>query len=262
MSKNQIADTPRNGLALLEDTLKSNTENTKALGRVLLAVKFGALTVNGQTPDVAYGIGEYFIHGGRVKFDLSALSAQEKQQFFTFITNNQAITRAFATHRAGGRDADGSPAEAKSGLLGLISDVFRALLGRSNHYGINLPVGGINTPCREGVAESIGKNIEENGEWGHMYLHWDDNLVMVGVESSAIGKHNERTGAKHSIVGLSDEESPFLEQKINSQALRDQQVAKRMTPLTTSEKYNWATVKISPQMLCEMLKDDESQKDN
>ncbi|KTC96415.1 hypothetical protein [Legionella feeleii] len=173
----------RDGLTLLEDTLRNPSENSKALGRVLLAIKTGELTVNGQVPDDAYPIGEYLSHGGRVNFDVSGLSPEEQQQFFAFITNNRATPRAFATHRAGGTDANGSPAEAKSGLLGAISDAFRALVGASKHSGINLAIGG-KVPNWEGATDSFGNTPNESGEWGHMYLHQDTNIVMVGVEAS------------------------------------------------------------------------------
>ncbi|STX39337.1 hypothetical protein [Legionella feeleii] len=244
---------PRDGLTLLEDTLRQPTENSKALGRVLLAVKSGTLTVNGQVPDDAYPIGEYLTHGGRINFDVSALSAEEQQQFYAFITNNQAKPRAFATHRAGGTDANGSPAEAKSGLLGAISDAFRALVGASKHAGINLAIGGNHIASREGALDSLGKNPDESGEWGHMYLHQDTNIVMVGVEASAPGKHNVRTGEAHSKTGGAGELSPFLQRKIDSRELHEEQIKAGKTPLSTKEKYNWATVKISPEQLRQMI---------
>lgn len=249
----KIALPPRSGLELLEDTLRSDTENTKALGRVLLAIKSGTLTVNGQAPDEAYPIGEYLTHGGRINFDVSALSAEEQQQFYNFITNNQAKPRAFATHRAGGTDANGSPAEAKSGLLGAISDAFRALFGASKHAGINLAIGGNHIASREGAPGGLGKNPDESGEWGHMYLHQDSNIVMVGVEASAPGKHNLRTGEAHSKTGAAGELSPFLQKKIDSKALREEQIEAGKTPLSTKEKYNWATVKISSDQLRQMM---------
>ncbi|STX41062.1 Uncharacterised protein [Legionella donaldsonii] len=248
---------PRDGLTLLEDTLRNPTENSKALGRVLLAIKSGTLTVNGQAPDDAYPIGEYLTHGGRVNFDVSALSAEEQQQFYAFITNSQAKTRAFATHRAGGTDANGSPAEAKSGLLGAISDAFRALVGASKHAGINLAIGGNHIASREGASGGLGKNPDESGEWGHMYLHQDTNIVMVGVEASAPGKHNTRTGESHSKTGAAGELSPFLQKKIDSRELHEEQIKAGKTPLSTKEKYNWATVKISSEQLRQMMLADQ-----
>lgn len=242
----------RDGLTLLEDSLRNPSENSKALGRVLLAIKTGELTVNGQVPDDAYPIGEYLSHGGRVNFDVSGLSPEEQQQFFAFITNNQATPRAFATHRAGGTDANGSPAEAKSGLLGAISDAFRALVGASKHSGINLAIGG-KIPNWEGASDSFGSTPDESGEWGHMYLHQDTNIVMVGVEASAPGKHNVRTGESHSKTGAAGELSPFLQKKIDSKALREEQSHAGKAPLSTKEKYNWATVKISPLQLQQMI---------
>ncbi|MCC5015800.1 hypothetical protein [Legionella sp. 31fI33] len=248
---------PRTGLELLEDTLRSDTENTKALGRVLLAIKSGTLTVNGQAPDEDYPIGEYLTHGGRINFDVSALSAEEQQQFYAFITNNQAKPRAFATHRAGGTDANGSPAEAKSGLLGAISDAFRALVGASKHAGINLAIGGNHIASREGAPGSLGQHPDESGEWGHMYLHQDSNIVMVGIEASAPGKHNVRTGESHSKTGAAGELSPFLQKKIDSRELQQEQVKAGKKPLSTKEKYNWATVKISSDQLRQMMLADQ-----
>ncbi|WP_232220748.1 hypothetical protein [Legionella tunisiensis] len=245
----------RDGLELLEDTLRSDTDNTKALGNVLFAVKSGTLMVNGQTPDEAYVIGEYLIHGGRIKFDLSELSPTQQEQFFAFITNGQASPRAFATHRAGGTDANNSPAETKSGLFGAIIDAFRALSGYPKHYGIHLPVGGNQTVTRAGecVVSGLGQTPDESGEWGHMYLHKDTNLVLVGIEGSAPGKKNKRTGEAHSWTGGSGTISPFWEWKINSKNLRTQQEYAEKTPLTTAEKNNWATVKISSEQFPVMM---------
>lgn len=248
---------PRSGLELLEDTLGSDTDNTKALGRVLLAIKSGTLTVNGQAPDDDYPIGEYLTHGGRINFDVSALSAEEQELFYAFITNNQAKPRAFATHRAGGTDANGSPAEAKSGLLGAISDAFRALVGASKHAGINLAIGGNHIASREGAPDNLGKTPDESGEWGHMYLHQDTNIVMVGVEASAPGKHNVRTGEAHSKTGAAGELSPFLQKKIDSSELHAEQIKAGKKPLSTKEKYNWATVKISSEQFRQMKTPDQ-----
>lgn len=234
----------RDGLELLEDTLGDKTEESKALGRVLLAMKFGDLSIQGQVPDSAYPLGEYLIHGGRIKFDLSELSHSEQKQFFDFITNKQATTRAFASHRAGGIDANGSPAEAKSGILGAISDAFRALTGTSKHFGINLSVGSAEIPNKEGQA--IGEYPQANGEWGHMYLHKDDDIVLIGIEASAPGKKNQRTNEAHSVTGATGEKSPFMQEKINTKELREKQMSQGLSPLSTNEKNNWASVKISP----------------
>lgn len=248
---------PRSGLQLLEDTLKSDTANAKALGRVLLAVKTGILTVNGQNPDIAYYLGDYFIFGGRIKFDLTDLSPAEQEQFFSFITNGQAKRRSFATHRAGGTDASGNPAEAKSGLGGAIIDLFLAMINASDHYGIDLAIGGSNILCREGVDESLGQTPDESGRWGHMYLRKDNDLVLIGIEGSGPGKHNIRTGEAHSSVGGAGERSPFLQYKIDSDALHQEQILAGKTPLSTREKYNWANVKITRAQLEEMLEADK-----
>ena len=90
----------KSGLTLLIDTLKTQTANSEALGSVLTAMDAGTLTVNGEPPDKAYPLGEYLIHGGRIKFDLSELNDKQKTDFFIFITNKNAQPRIFATHRA------------------------------------------------------------------------------------------------------------------------------------------------------------------
>ena len=95
---------PGPGLKLLTDTIKDETPNSVALGRVLNAIDKGTLTVNGQSPDKAYSIGEYLIHGGRIKFDVSDLNSQQQSKFFNYVTNEQAKNRTFSTHRAGGND--------------------------------------------------------------------------------------------------------------------------------------------------------------
>jgi hypothetical protein len=240
----------RDGLELVEDTLGEGSEQTKALGRVLLVMKQGDLTVNGQIPDSSYPLGEYLIHGGRIKFDISELSKEEQQEFFDFITNKQATTRAFASHRAAGIDASGSPAETKSGILGAASDAFQALVGNSKHYGINLPIGSADIPNMEG--DGIGQYPQANGEWGHMYLHKDEGIVLVGVEASAPGKKNSRTNEAHSVTGATGEKSPFLQEKIDTEVLRNKQISEGHTPLSTKEKNNWASVKVTSEQFKKM----------
>ncbi|MCC5792765.1 MAG: hypothetical protein JJT82_09205 [Legionellaceae bacterium] len=256
---------PRGGLALLADTVREPGGNGVALGRTLLAIEKGDLSVNGQMPDKDYPLGEYLVHGGRVKFDLSALTRAQQETFFRFISAEQAKERKFATHRAGGMDASGSPAETKSGLWGVIADVGRTLLrtfGKAfysstkaehvGHYGLNLAIGGSQIPAREGNTEALQQRPDESGEWGHMYLHKARDLLLLGLEPSAPGKNNRRTGETHSTTGASGERSGFLELKINSKALHEAQIASGKTPLSTTEKYNWATVKLSTEQ-CEAL---------
>ena len=229
------------GLTLLIDTLKTQTANSEALGSVLTAMDAGTLTVNGEPPDKAYPLGEYLIHGGRIKFDLSELNDKQKTDFFNFITNQKAQPRIFATHRASTKlDAAGSPAEEKSSFFGGFSDVFSYALGRGKHFGIDLAIGGL-----------ADNGPQENGEWGHMYIHRNDsaNLLLIGIEPSAPGMSNARTGEAHSKTGAAGKLSPFLEKKINSQDLRDEQSRAEHAPLSTNAKYNWATVKIDSNQL-------------
>jgi len=246
----------RDGLELLTDTLGDQTDKSRALGRVLKAIDKGTLTVNGQTPDNAYSIGEYLIHGGRIKFDVSQLNAHQQDAFFNHITNNQAQARTFATHRAGGIDASGSPAEAKSGLIGAIFDAARGLVGKSKHYGINLAIGGSNKLNKEGHSQD--ELPDESGQWGHMYLHKDSNIVLVGIEPSGPGVTNKRTQEAHSKTGGAGEHSPFLEYKINSEALQQEQRNKGNNPLSVKEKYNWATIKVTPQQLDQLMTADDA----
>ena len=251
-SERQAITSTRSGLGLLRDTLVDVTDNSCALGRVLKAIDTGTLTVNGQTPDVAYSIGEYLVHGGRIKFDVSELNPEDQDIFFDYITNKQAKARTFATHRVGGIDASGSPAEAKSGFFGAVGDLFRRAgvylgIAQSKHYGINLAIGGSNIANREG--ESLGINPDESGQWGHMYLHKDSGIVLVGIEPSGPGQTNKRTAEDHSTTGESGTFSPFLEKKINSPALQQDQLKSGKEPLSVEEKYNWATVKMTSAQL-------------
>ncbi len=116
-SESSSRDEQNIGLKLLSDTFTKESDHTLALCRVLDAMNTGELTVNGQQPDENYFLGEYLIHGGRIKFDVSDLSAEEQESFFKWITAGKAKSRAFATHRAGGTDASGAPAEEKSGSV-------------------------------------------------------------------------------------------------------------------------------------------------
>ena len=114
----------------IKDSVLAPTPNVLALARVYQAIAVGSLTVNGLAPDAAYSVSEYLMHGGRVRFDLTALSGGERAEFFQYVFNQNQIEekqatiypRKFATHRPGGVDADGHLAEKKSGILGFLLD--------------------------------------------------------------------------------------------------------------------------------------------
>lgn len=239
------------GLDLLAETftpvqLNTGTQplhkNVVALGRILTAIQYGNLTVNGLLPDDDYALGEYLLHGGRIRFDLTELSIEKQIELKTLLFPIETLyPRAFATHRLGGKDANGNLAEVKSGLFGAIIDAFNYyILGQTKHYGMDLPIGGLG-------KKHNGQTIHADGQWGHLYAHFDNHFMMIGIEPSAPGKTNLRTQAKHSKVGKSDKYSPFLSLKIDDKALHDQQKAEGCCPLSTQSKYNWACVKINDQ---------------
>jgi hypothetical protein len=219
--------------------------NVIAMARVYQAIGVGNLSVNGLQPDANYSLADYLIYGGRIRFDLQALSADEKEDFWNYIFNQNLDAsssilyhRRYATHRAAGVDASGNLAEIKSLVLGSLIDTFTPL-NKSLHWGIDLPIG--------------GKNAKADGEWGHMYIGKSDAMVMVGIEPSAYGKKNKRTQEVHSVLGLSGKLSPFMQPKINSSALAKQQISMGKCPLSTKGKYNWACVKITPLALQSLL---------
>lgn len=243
---------PRSGMELLRDTLEDKTDNSTALGRMLSSIYVGALSVQGQPPDRDYPVGEYIIHGGRVKFDLRELSDSERKRFFDYISNGKAVPREFATHRVGDElDADGSPKEIKTGLGGVFGDMLSSSKGIPIHYGINIAVGGRQTVCREGGEESLGKKPAEDGQWGHMYIHKDDEhgVMLVGVEGAELHKKNLRSLQGHSVLGIKGEFSAFNEFKNTSKDLHDQQIKVGKQPINIGNDINWATVRITQKSL-------------
>lgn len=245
---------------------RSINPNVVALARFYHIIGVGDLTINGLPPDEDYRLGEYLIYGGRIRFDLSKLDAEERKKFFKYIDPsyqepNYCIgdddvapvikPRLFATHRRGELDANGNIAETKTGLwsafLDLLSPItesfrkFFKLKPRGRHLGINLPIGGEGGTFADQVIEA------QSGQWGHMYIYDDhsNGFMMMGIESSPPLTRNLRTGEFHSLTGRSENHSPFTARKINDPSLhREQQENSRCPISSTKGKYNWACVTI------------------
>lgn len=223
--------------------------NVKVLTRVYQAIRSGDLTVNGLPPDKNYYLGEYLIHGGRIRFDLSQLSKENRQLFFDYIKGDATFYhRKYATHRRGAVDPDGNIAEEKSGLWGAFID----LLTRehhSKHLYINLPIGG------EGREEK-GGIVAADGQWGHMYIYDDhkNGFMMIGIEQSGPGQRNLRTGKGHSKLGRAGELTAFMAKSIDDRSLHEEQrTTQDKCSISTTVKYNWACVKVTVNNLEEIL---------
>lgn len=233
-----------------QDKHKPLSPNVLAFARVYHAIEQGHLTVNGLPPDDFYPLGEYLIHGGRMRFDLSELNTQERQQFYEYIVNHQPtpsnnnhiIQRSFASHMRAGLDAIGNIREIKSLFWGN-----RTQKARAKHQGINLPIGG------EGSIFD-NQTVTTDGKWGHMYIYDDhaDGFMMIGIENSAPQQKNIRTKRSHSALGISGNISPFNAEKLQDKKWHKKIQQQQKCPLTT-KSFNWACVKITPQHLEKIL---------
>jgi hypothetical protein len=234
----------------------SYPSGARVLARTYQAVNAGELRVNGQPPDTNYPLGEYLIHGNRIKFDLRQLTKEEQQKFYDYLVEGaEVIPRKFATHRFSDQlDASGVPIEivphGYEKVTGALRDIVNVLIRNEKHFGVNLPVGGVGT-------EIHGHTVEENGEHGHLYIHRDlkRGMMMIGVEGSEPGKHNKRTGAGHSVAGAPSDYSAFMALKANDIRLIEMQRMSGLCPLSTTERGNWTCVsEISKKTLTALIK--------
>ncbi len=148
---------------LLLDTFKAKEDgtlpgNVLALARIYQAIGHsGTLTICNEPPLQKYKLGEYLMHGGRIRFDLHNLNEQETALFRNYIfasaEGSGIEERATATHRPAARTIGGGPAEGKSprGAEGLSAcwylqrKILQCLginLEPWMHSAINLPIGG------------------------------------------------------------------------------------------------------------------------
>ena len=278
------ADTMRSGLDALEDTLRTGLEsnptsptNTRSfaasgkgalqaykeeesaiasaqfLMRVVSLLFHGDLRINGQVPDQAYALGEYLMHGGRVRFDLSHLTETQREEFWQFLCGPSKVvqSRAFASHgEAAGLDADGRRAEIKlKGAVAAAVDGVKHAARRlsddaytDGHYGVNIAVGGYGATLK-------GEQSTADGQWGHVYIYKGSDMIMLGIENSAPGMTDKIAAHKHDLQCKTSKISSFQELKIGDPALAQQQ-GKGLCPLSvTGEKYNWASCQITPTAL-------------
>ncbi len=238
---------------LLESTFnpdpeqKQLSENVIAFARVFHAIEAGNLTVNGLPPDNSYSLGEYLIHGGRIRFDLSELDLEHRDLFFKYITNSDTtqrhiIQRKFASHLHGGTDANGNITEIKSHLR-----AWWSAKNRSKHLGINLPIGG------EG-SEYKDQKITTDGNWGHMYIYDDHavGIMMVGIQNSAPLQRNVRTLRYHNPLATSGTTSSFYCERLQDKSWHQHLSEMRRCPLTVKQ-YNWACVKITDNVVNDLV---------
>lgn len=278
-------DSISNELQLLVNTFTpspiTNTihPSVVALARVIQAVDLGAdentLEICGQKPDKNYALGEYFIHGGRIRFDLTALSIPEREEFLAYIRNQNKDGEVSAnaynrtgTHGTAGVDASGVPAEIKPGRWASLIDLLPPRRGR--HKGIDIPIGGEDSTFDQ---EGKEKTVKANGKHGHLYTYCKDEVALVGIENASppnplfpIKTKNERTNKTHGALGGASDTSPFVAPKAGSTELFDQHSKKGHCPLypditpkdAHGEKHksdgihNAVSVKVSTAMLKKM----------
>lgn len=228
--------------------------NAVAFARAYHAIDMGTLKVNELDADADYALGEYLIHGGRVRFDLSQLSSNEQEIFYNYVLNQDqnpernatVINRGFATHGRGRDTIAGSPTEETPFKpWGFLRDFFINQIplwvwgSTSEHRGIHLPIGGEGTEC-------ASQTVSTDGRWGHMYIYkakGTGNFMMIGIEGSAPqASANPRTKMKHSWLGTPAERSAFNAKKLHHYC------GDGSLPFSAT-KLNWACVTINPSQL-------------
>lgn len=151
---------PRSELELLKDTLSNSTQNTKALGRILLALRESTLAQKLRPDEQPFLSGESLFQTGGIQFDLSALSPSEQDKFFEFITADQVVAA---------NQAQATP------------------------YYMNLALGGNSIPSREGKAEHRGQLPDESGAWGRLSLSKEGNFLGLRLEQEILSSSEEQT---------------------------------------------------------------------
>lgn len=222
----------------------------RVMKNFIAAAFYGDMKVNGQLPDNAYDMRDYLVHGGRILFDTSQLSAGEKRQFRRFLMPNRAASvidnRFVATHgiiRHMGR------------LFETKLSAFKALLeaAKANHKGMNIAIGGAGRL----VQDINQRNVmpRSNGEFGHMYMNLEDELIQWGFEEAAPGNTNQLTKERHGF-GKATPHSAFGAERLED-FQSDMPIHEGMgqCPMITqakhdrNSKYNWNRIVITSQTL-------------
>lgn len=239
-----------NGLTLLLNTLTpelscegaTSQQRRSVLLRFINALYFGELNINGQAPDASYKLGEHLIHGGRILFDVTQLDPSQRKQLLDYLIPEKIVgagniiePEAFETHSE--KKIEGTLFETRTSVDGALREATR-----NEHYGMDIAIGG-------------HKIAQANGEYGHVYLHFDRNnpeLIQFEIKPARIGHRNQMTGEHYGPAGNQGIHSGFGELNLRHfQTEIEINPDMKFCPLITLHQhdnqndYNWSRVTIT-----------------
>ncbi|QSH42053.1 hypothetical protein P0136_04840 [Lentisphaerota bacterium ZTH] len=204
----------------------TNQLKLEALRRVIALFYYSSFKICGQPPDIKYSIGEYFIHGGRILFDLSELPRTYKNAFRQYILledkqDSPVYSRPAATHDIITIDGVG---EKKLSFMesasGTALNIFNGSIikGETGHWGIDLAIGGAGNKVTE-LGGTRRHTVKGNGNYGHMYIFCKGQYpeaAMTGLEEAAPGKTNRVSGDNHGLNGKGGHYSACIADKLGN----------------------------------------------
>jgi hypothetical protein len=233
----------------------------RLLRRMFTAIAYGDFKINGQAPDSDYQLAENLIHGGRILFDLSALSPLQQQGFRQWLKYKAPIkSRAAATH-AIGEDKHGKPMDIKTGAVAAMSkNMVAKTKGQSTHYGMDVHAGGYGKTIQNYKGKAT--TVKADGRFGHLYINDDSNhpnALQMGFEEAGALLTNQYTGDFHSPTGGGGKFSAFGAFRLGKVVAGDDR-APMIIPESRikNAKYNWNRVKITPENYMNIMRQEDT----
>lgn len=154
------------GFDLAFRTLHHPGDNAEYFARTLITLACSNLEVCDQKPDKDYNLIEYLMHGGRVNYDLAALSNSEREKFIDLFAPGMQ-ERLAASHTLV-EDNQNNLREKK--VRGL------AAFAPRTHWGIDFAIGGtggftVKRRSQSGKVEEQQVSPQATGSHGHIYVH-------------------------------------------------------------------------------------------
>lgn len=244
---------------------EDNQQRMEILIRFIRAIDTAAqkdgLTFSGLKPNDVDKLGNYLTTSGRMFFDLSDLNEKDRKKFndFLFPEGNSVIKPRFVATHAIEKQGDILVDKKLKPLEALWRAIVNKIFGKpSEHYGMNIGIGGAGNKTKNPEGEEV--TIQNNGEFGHLYINKNEDLsgIQVGFEEAGPGKKFIPGGGSHGIDGKGAEQSHCMTHRLQDYKFGPDGSDEIIPKNDKNGPYTWNRIKVTEEMLKELenLKED------
>lgn len=246
---------------------KDRQHRVEILMRFILAIDMAAraegsegLTFSGQRPNDYDALGAYLVSGGRLFFDMSQLSPQDKRAFDEFLfpksSGNIFYRRLAGTHKVSTKIINGKKYvyEQKLSIFESFLNAIKQIIGQIKplHFGMDIGLGGVGNELVTHEGKKV--KIKNDGEFGHLYAnkHPELDAIQIGFEEAAPGKRFVPGGGWHGPDGKGSDHSAFMARKLEDQEFGENGKDKIIPQQDKNGKYAWNRIVITPDVVKEI----------